>query len=62
MVRKFTNQILEMIEDGILDKDTVILACLNYMSESEVQDMAECNEFLPIEDEEDEDNEDTCHD
>jgi len=59
MVRKFTNQILEMIEDGILDKDTVILACLNYMSESEVQDMAECNEFLPTEDE---DNEDTCHD
>ena len=30
MVRKFTNQILEMIEDGILDKDTVILAWLNF--------------------------------
>jgi hypothetical protein len=59
MARKFTNQILEMIEDGILDKDTVILACLNYMSESEVQDMAECNEFLSLEDE---DSEDTCHD
>ncbi len=59
MARKFTNQLLEMIEEGILDKDTVILACLNYMSESEVQDMAECNEFLSTEDE---DSEDDCHD
>jgi hypothetical protein len=46
-----------MVEDGVLDKDTVILACLNYMSESEVQDMAESNEFLLEEEEEDD-----CHD
>lgn len=58
MARKFTNQILQMLEDGILDKDTVILACLNYMSESQVQDMAECNEFISAE----EDNEDDCYD
>ena len=32
---------------------------LFYMSESEVQDMAECNEFLPTENE---DSEDDCHD
>lgn len=60
MTRKYTNMILSMVEDGILDKDTVILACLNYMSESEVQDMAECNEFLL--EEELEEEEDSCDD
>jgi hypothetical protein len=44
-----------MIDDGLLDKDTVINACLSYMSESDVQDMMESNEF--IEEEEDEDEE-----
>jgi len=32
MSRKVTNKLLEMIEDGILDKDQVILACVSYMS------------------------------
>jgi len=45
-VRKVTNQILEMVEDGVLDKDTVIMACLKYMSEAEVADMARINGFL----------------
>ncbi len=47
MVRKYTNMVLEMVEEGILDKDVVIMACLKYMSEDEVRDMAEANEFLP---------------
>lgn len=46
MVRKVSNQILEMVDEGILDKDTVILACLQYMSEDEVADMAHMNGFL----------------
>lgn len=46
MSRKVSNQILEMVDEGILDKDTVILACLQYMSEDEVADMAHMNEFL----------------
>ena len=45
-VRKVTNQILEMVEDGVLDKDAVIMACLKYMSEDEVADMARINELL----------------
>ena len=51
MVRKYTNMVLEMVDEGILDKDVVIMACLKYMSEAEVRDMAEANGFLP-EDEE----------
>ncbi len=46
MTRKYTNQLLDMIEDGLLDRDTVIMACVNFMSEDEVQDMMEANEFI----------------
>jgi hypothetical protein len=50
MTRKATNRILEMIEEGLLDRDNVILACLKYMSEDDVADMAHANEFFPDED------------
>jgi hypothetical protein len=49
--------LLEMIDDGLLDRDTVITACLKYMSEDDVQDMMEANEFIE-EQYEDEDEED----
>jgi hypothetical protein len=53
-MREATNRILELVEEGVLDRDTVIMACLKYMSEDEVADMAHSNEFLLDEDEEDE--------
>lgn len=43
---KTTKKLLELIEDGTLDMEIVLKACLNYMSESEVLDMATDNEFL----------------
>ena len=45
-VREATNKILDMVDEGILDKDTVIMSCLKYMSEDDVADMAHCNEFF----------------
>lgn len=61
-VRQATNRVLELIEEGGLDRHTVILACFKYMSEYDVQDMAENNGFIetdefdePEEEEEDED-------
>ena len=56
MTRQYTEQLLEMIEDGILDRDAVIMACVKYMSEDEVRDMMEVNEFVPVEDEEEDDD------
>ena len=53
MTREVTNQILEDIEHGILDKDTVIMSCLKYMSEDDVADMAHINELLPADEDED---------
>lgn len=55
MAREITNKLLEMIEDGTLNRDDLIMACLKYMSEDEVRDMAEANEFI-LEDEEDEED------
>mgnify|MGYP001272637217 FL=1 len=55
MTRQATNKILEMVEEGILDKDTVIISCLKYMSEDDVADMAHSNEFFINEEDEDDD-------
>ena len=59
MTRKVTNKILEAVEEGLLDRDTVIHACLEFMSEDDVAKMAHANEFFYDEDEEeyDEDEE-----
>ena len=51
MSRKFTNKLWDMIDNGLINKDTVITACLKYMSEDDVKDMMEHNEFIDSEDE-----------
>jgi hypothetical protein len=52
MARQRTDKLLEMIEYGLLERDAVIMACVKYMSEDEVRDMMEINEFLFEEEEE----------
>ena len=56
-VRQATDRILEMVDEGVLDKDTVIMACLKYMSEDDVADMAQMNEFFYDDEESDDDSE-----
>ena len=46
MTREITNRLLEAIEEGLLDRDTVIMACVKYMSEDDVRDMCHANEKL----------------
>ena len=46
MGRDYTNKLLEMIEEGRLDKDNVILSCCNYMSDDDVKAMMEANEYI----------------
>ena len=50
--REYTNLLLERIEEGIYDKDQVIMACVKYMSEDNVEDMMRHNEMLLEEDSE----------
>ena len=54
MSRETTNRLLEMVDEGALDARTLALACLKYMSEDVVEDMAKANEFLTDEEEDSE--------
>ena len=49
MAREFTDHLLELVDEGLLDKNRVILACVKYMSEVDVKDMMKCNDLLDIE-------------
>ena len=49
--RQATNHLLSLIEEGVLDKDQVIMACVKYMSEADVAVMCDANEFFALEEE-----------
>lgn len=51
--RKATNRLLEIVNDGVLDPYTALLACLSYLSEDEVADMCHMNGFFEDDEEED---------
>tara|TARA_R110000868_G_scaffold89545_4_gene249238 strand:- start:7 stop:192 length:186 start_codon:yes stop_codon:yes gene_type:complete len=57
MSREYSTILLQMVEEGMLDRDTVIMACVKYMSEADVQDMMESNEFIEIDEEDEEEDE-----
>jgi hypothetical protein len=54
-VRKVTNQILEQVQQGLLDKDNLIRDLLGWMSEADVAEFAERNDYVSCHDEEEED-------
>ena len=56
--RKTTNKILELVSDGVLDAEIVLAACLASMSERDVYDMAEANEFLELNNEDEVEDDD----
>ena len=58
MTRKFTNKLLDLIEENILDPKDVVVMCLKYMSEDEVEDMCMANEIFNDDEYEDEEDED----
>lgn len=44
--REYSAKLLEMVDEGMLDKDQVILALVNYMSESDVKDLMEAEDWI----------------
>lgn len=55
--RAYTTALLEAVEDGMLDKDTLIADLVGWMSEHEVEQFVRRNDLLAainMEDEEDE--------
>jgi hypothetical protein len=45
MSREFTTKLLEMVEDGALDKDLVIQAFCDYLSEDDIKEFMISNDF-----------------
>ena len=45
MVKKQTEKLLTMIEEGVLNPTDVVTMCVKYMSEDDVADMMDCNEL-----------------
>ena len=65
MAREYTNKVVELLEEGVLSYEAVALECLSYMSEADVKDMAESNEWIEEEEEDeaiDSEEEDGCED
>ena len=52
MVRDATCELIEMAENGMITWETIARECLQYMSEDEVRDMAESNDRINSEDDE----------
>ena len=50
--RKSTNRLLEMIDEGLVDPKDVVLMCVKFMSESDVDMMCRINEVFEEEEEE----------
>ena len=58
MAKEATCELIEMAELGVLSWETIARECLQYMSEDEVRDMAESNDWIDSEeDSEEEDDE-----
>ena len=49
--RPNTNRLMELIDEGLLDMETVLLAALNWLSEDDVLEMAERNDLMSAEEE-----------
>lgn len=46
MTRKYTNLLLDAIEQGMLSPQAVVEMAVSYMSESDVEDMMRVNDLL----------------
>ena len=51
-MRKYTNKIIEMVDEGIVDRDILIRDLLMYLSESEVENFYD--QYYGYEEEDDE--------
>ena len=48
MVRKYTNALIELAEEGAVNWEGIARECLQRMSEDDVKEMAEEMDWLPM--------------
>ena len=46
MPRKFTNQLIELIDDGVIDTEQLAINLLGWLSDDEVREFAERNGYI----------------
>jgi|TARA_R100000479_G_C6227976_1_gene144116 hypothetical protein len=51
MTREYSSALIEIVEEGIIDKDMLIKCLVKYMSEDEVRDCMHINGILYLEEE-----------
>lgn len=56
-VRQHTNKLLELVEDGLIDKDNLIRSFACYLSEDDVHDLMRREGYLDDEESEEEEEE-----
>lgn len=56
-VRVVTNRLYDLVDEGLLDWEIIARACLSYMSEHDVADMAQYNYLIDDENDDDETDE-----
>ena len=52
-MRTQTTRLLEMMDEGLINADTIAEMCLAYMSEDDVADMMRANDILDEDEDED---------
>lgn len=52
MVRECTNELIELLDEGVIDAEQLAINLLGWLSEDEVKEFAERNGYL-VEEEED---------
>ena len=57
MSRRYTTELLDMVEQGMVDKDSLIQDLLGWMSEADVEQFARRNDYIQSLDEDEEDDE-----
>ena len=54
MAREYTSRLLELVEEGMFDKDLLIEALANWMSENDVRELVQAEGWVGFFDEEEE--------
>ena len=64
MMSNSRDKALELVEDGLVSADDMLIMALKYMSTDDVEDMLDCNELSDrfIEDEDEDEDENTQDD
>ena len=45
MAREYTNRVLDLVDEGVFDKDSLIQDLLGWLSEDEVREMVQRNDY-----------------